>query len=422
MATVKHKRMLKFVIQCNLNFQVDNPGRFWVQMRDSKVKKEIEKIQFIIERNLYHFGHFSTAPETGTIVIAPYEINSYKSHFRAIVEGHVTSPEILVQVFFIDYGYSSECRLCDLKRLNVDEIASIPALAMECVLAEIQPSIVHNLSDTWSEAACDFFWMLANKPGILFGEIYSIVNGVISLELILKHNNEEISINQSLLDKGFAIDKQEGYFSRFNHDLRLKQSDMSDEQCYHYEQLQYNQDYMPDIYPEPPSDVECYTKVTLRGPFSPLEIELKHLTVAGRDKRVNMATNSVNSVLLDTDPEDCHQRLLVAGSVSQNAHGSNLSVYNTTLMPRLSGLTALIILIFTPCMELRRNIFGTYYIGALCGLGSDPTTKKSLFPEHDIELQFDAEITIDDLQYVSNLIHLFLSHRIFFLISFLSYR
>lgn len=319
-----------------------------------------------------------------------------------MVEGHITSPEILVQVYFIDYGYSGECRLCDLKCLpSISEIANIPALAVECKLANICPSAGHNIDNDWSPAAYDLFWSLINKPGLLFGDVYSVVNSIITIELIHKTNEEEISINQCLMEKRFASPKEEDYFSRFNHNLRITHSDLSDGQCQHYEKLQYNQDYMSDIYPDAPSTSECYKRLSLRGPFSPLEIELSHLTMAGRDKKINMATNSVNAVLLDTDPEDSSQRLLVASSVSQSSNGHRLTLYNTTLMPRLPGLTALTILIFTPCMELRRNTFGTYYTGALCGLGYDPVTKRSLFPEHDIELQFDAEITIDDLQFVS---------------------
>ncbi|XP_076166049.1 tudor domain containing 9 protein spindle E isoform X1 [Ptiloglossa arizonensis] len=383
-----------------------NPGSFWVQIRDSKVKTNLDRIQSTIEELMKHcVNQFTTPPETGSLVIAPYEGNNCKSYFRAVVEGHITSPETLVQVFFIDYGYLSECRLCDLIHLDSDsDIANIPALAFECVLANVRPSVIHNLCDRWSETAYDFFWMLINKPGLLFGNIYSIVDGIAALELIHK-NEEEININQCLIDKGFAIKKEENYFSRFNHSLRLQQSDFSDEQCYHYEQLQYNQDYIPNIYPESPASSECYTTINLRGPFSPLEIKLRHLTATGRNKKVHMAVNSVNSVLLDTEPESSQQRLLVAGTVSQNITGSALTLYNTTLMPHLPGFTALIALIFTPCIELRRNRLGTYYIGALCGLGFDSVTKRSIFPEHDIELQFDAEITIDDLQYINRLRH-----------------
>ncbi|XP_043254813.1 probable ATP-dependent RNA helicase spindle-E isoform X1 [Colletes gigas] len=387
-------------------YNVINPGHFWIQMRDSNVKREMDRIQSTIEETKHRLNRFVTAPKIGSLVIAPYEQNNCKSYFRAVVEGHKTSSETLVQVFFIDYGYAGECRLCDLRCLDSDsEIANIPALAFQCILANVQPSIAYNLCDSWSGAAYDFFWTLINKPGVLIGEIYSIVNGVIALELIhkSKEGGEEISINQCLIDKRFAIRKEENYFSRFNHNLRSQQSEISDEQCRHYEQLQNDQGCMSDIYPEPTDSSECCATINLRGPFSPLEIELKHLTVIGSCKKVHTAVNSVNSVLLDTDPEDSHQRLLVAGSVLQNVHTSNLTLYNTTLMPRLPGLTALITLIFTPCTELRRDTFGSCYVGALCGLGSDPITNGSIFPEHDIELHFDTEVTIDDLQYINRL-------------------
>lgn len=349
----------------------------------------------------HQFETFKAAPEIGTIVIAPYEENNRKTYLRAVVEGHVSLPEILVRLFFIDYGYSSECRLRDLKRLENDsDLFDIPALAFKCKLANIRPSVAHTFSEDWSQAACDLFWTLINKPGLLFGEIYSVVNNVVVIDLIHKNEEDEISVNQCLLEKTFAIKKEENYLSRFNHNLRLQQSDMSDEQCYYYEKLQYDQDNMSDIYPDPPAVAECNTSEKLRGPFSPLEIDLIHLIRAGRDKTVRMAMNSVNSVLLDTDPEDSSQRLLVAASISQSARGQNLTLYNTTLMPRIPGLTALIVLIFTPYMELRRNNFGTSYAGALCGLGFDPIKKNSIYPEHDIELYFDTEITIDDLQFV----------------------
>lgn len=44
----------------------------------------------------------------------------------------------------------------------------------------------------------------------------------------------------------------------------------------------------------------------------------------------------------------------------------------------------------------------------------DPDTKKSIYPEHDIELYFDSQITLDDMQFVST----FLRVHVFILISF----
>ncbi|GBM12799.1 ATP-dependent RNA helicase TDRD9 [Araneus ventricosus] len=41
------------------------------------------------------------------------------------------------------------------------------------------------------------------------------------------------------------------------------------------------------------------------------------------------------------------------------------------------------------------------YIGALCGLGYDPITKESLYPDHDIELAFDIELNIEDIREIN---------------------
>lgn len=37
------------------------------------------------------------------------------------------------------------------------------------------------------------------------------------------------------------------------------------------------------------------------------------------------------------------------------------------------------------------------YTGALVGLGFDPRTGEALLPDHDSELEFDVEITEDDI-------------------------
>ena len=39
--------------------------------------------------------------------------------------------------------------------------------------------------------------------------------------------------------------------------------------------------------------------------------------------------------------------------------------------------------------------------GALCGLGFDRVTGQPLFPNHDLEVTFDTEITTDDIQVVN---------------------
>ncbi|XP_050464010.1 probable ATP-dependent RNA helicase spindle-E isoform X2 [Cataglyphis hispanica] len=160
-------------------------------------------------------------------------------------------------------------------------------------------------------------------------------------------------------------------------------------------------------YPELPEESEYQSlKVKLQGPFSPIETQLIHLVSTGMSKFVSVDTTSVNSVLLDTCLDNPRGFLLVAQTINRSSkNDAHLILRNTTLLPNTPGLASLITLIFTPYMELRRNPLGTYYTGALCGLGYDPSTGKSLFPEHDIQIIFDNEITMNDLRMINRLRH-----------------
>ncbi|KYM77236.1 putative ATP-dependent RNA helicase spindle-E, partial [Atta colombica] len=159
-----------------------------------------------------------------------------------------------------------------------------------------------------------------------------------------------------------------------------------------------------DNYPKPPKEEDCTSSVNLQGPFSPLEMELIQLTLGGRLKKINVDMKSVNSVLLDDDLNQS-RRLLIAQSTTQSNKNS-LTLRNTTFLPNIPGLAALLTLSFAPRMELRCNSRRTYYTGALCGLGpKDNFTNRAIFPDHDIEIQFDVEITIDDVKEINKLRH-----------------
>jgi len=62
----------------------------------------------------------------------------------------------------------------------------------------------------------------------------------------------------------------------------------------------------------------------------------------------------------------------------------------------------LLINIFIYFLLLRHFLFRTdpqkqQYTGALVGLGYDEKSNQPLLPDHDIELTFDVDITVDDL-------------------------
>lgn len=76
-------------------------------------------------------------------------------------------------------------------------------------------------------------------------------------------------------------------------------------------------------------------------------------TAGGSFKQINISPDSVNSVLLDSNPQDSYERLIVSGRVTQNDSGTTYNLQNTTVMPNIRGLSSLIPFVFSPTIELR---------------------------------------------------------------------
>ena len=62
---------------------------------------------------------------------------------------------------------------------------------------------------------------------------------------------------------------------------------------------------------------------------------------------------SVNSVALDDEPQNPNDRLMVACFVGLNPGGTTVMARDTTILPNIPGLPALMALLFCPTAELR---------------------------------------------------------------------
>lgn len=101
-----------------------------------------------------------------------------------------------------------------------EQIKNKPAQAMECVLCEIQPSLVLNQRGLWSEEANHIFDK-KTKGVYLYGKVYSVVNGVVHLELYRsdpgnRSDEGQTSLNKWLIQEGFAQTAEESYLSKVN--------------------------------------------------------------------------------------------------------------------------------------------------------------------------------------------------------------
>ncbi|XP_051160838.1 probable ATP-dependent RNA helicase spindle-E [Leptopilina boulardi] len=405
--------------------EILNPGHFWAQMIDDDSQRKLDRILRMINNDEKNFLlPIKTPPRLETLVFAPFS-NEDKCFHRALIQSYKNINT--ANVLYVDCGKMGSVQVKDLRLLrafneNEEQLIKefdLPALAFECVLANIRPTFMSNKTGQWSpNARHDFEKLLRHdqkRPTFLFGEIYSVINSVVSLTLHCKksldNNVKPIIVNQYLIENNYAETCEEDYLSRLNHELRVNYDNLEMSQRNVYEEQQYDQCNIMENYPEPPNEKDCSRSILLRGPFSPLEIELMSLTKAGASKKINIEHSSVNSVLLDTAPNDPHDRLLVAAFVGESPSGRNLNLRDTTLMPNIPGLSSILPILFCPRMELRRSTSKGSYVGALCGLGIYPRNDEahepaiSLFPEHDMEIKFDVEITNDDLLDINKLRH-----------------
>ncbi|XP_048486162.1 probable ATP-dependent RNA helicase spindle-E [Plutella xylostella] len=374
-------------------------GRFYVQYDDASTSSDVQCV--LHELNSQRLLAFTGEVAPGGVYAAPYHDQKRAStHYRVTVMKVL--PDSMVWVFYMDYGMYGRVNSTELRELPKGACSLLPPLAMQCVLAEVQPSPLLEARAQWTAQARDLFHDLARRKPLL-GKVYSVAHGVVSIELLAK--NGQINVNQALVERGYAVPCEESYESKLNHDLRETATELNMAQKRAYNRQQVELAFQELREAAPPSVRDCVADVLLKGPFSPLESTVHNLMFASRDKQVVIEWNSVNAVLLDTDPQAVYERLLVAGVVGTNESAGKLTLRHTTLMPNIPGLPAIIALLFCPTTELRRDSTGTRYVSALCGLGSTDSGAP-LFPEHDLLVDVDAELSVDDIGEINHIRHL----------------
>ena len=213
----------------------------------------------------------------------------------------ILKPFSAIDVFLFDYGPIENFNLCDLKILldvkQYDHAFSIPPRCFECTLTEIQPSSMKSRYGWLQEAIDTLQHKTENKVVSL--DVYSIVNEVVSARLFV----DDVDINCLLLEKGFAQYSEENCMSKANFDFRRqRQTGGTIEYGPAVEFREVIDKINTTPFNAPPMNL-CFKKVKLTGPFTPLESKLYSITNYTEKKSVSIDQYSVNSIILNTDPE-----------------------------------------------------------------------------------------------------------------------
>ncbi|XP_057589558.1 ATP-dependent RNA helicase TDRD9 [Hippopotamus amphibius kiboko] len=376
--------------------EVVEVGHFWGYRIDEKHAEILKKLT--AEINHLKLVPLPVHPHPDLVCLAPFADFGKESYFRAqilYVSGNSA------EVFFVDYGNRAHVALGVLMEIPC-QLLELPFQALEFKICKMRPSARCLVcGEHWSGEASRRFSSLVSGRALLV-KVFSVVHSVLHVDAYLSSGLQDtINVRDVLIEEGYAELAEEPYESKQSHEVLKGLFSKSVENVTDLSApLKDDEKYLIRILLESFASNKLGNpncKAIIHGPFNPYELKCHSLTRISKFRCVWIEKESINSVIISDSPEDLHQRMLVAASLSVNATGSTMLLRETSLLPHVPGLPALLSMLFAPVMELRVDRDGKCYTGVLCGLGWNPTTGAPILPEHDMELAFDVQFSVEDI-------------------------
>nr|XP_020767519.1 putative ATP-dependent RNA helicase TDRD9 isoform X2 [Odocoileus virginianus texanus] len=382
--------------------EVVEVGHFWGYRTDEKNWEFLKRLT--AEINRLTLVPLPVHPHPDLVCLAPFADNDKESYFRAqilYVSGNSA------EVFFVDYGNRARVALGVLMEIPC-QFLELPFQALEFKICKMRPSAQCLVcGERWSGGAGRRFSSLVSGRTLLV-KVFSVVHSVLHVDAYLPSGLQDtVSVRGILIGQGYAEPAEEPYESKQSHEVLKGLFSKSVENLTDMSMVspgKEDEKYLIRILLESFSSNKLGNpncKAVLHGPFNPYELKCHSLTRTSKFRCVWIEKESINSVIISDSPEDVHQQLLVAASLSVNTTGSTMLLRETSLMPHIPGLPALISMLFAPVMELRVDQDGKCYTGVLCGLGCNLTTGAPVLPEHDMELAFDVQFSVEDVMEIN---------------------
>ncbi|NWZ57145.1 TDRD9 helicase, partial [Haliaeetus albicilla] len=375
-------------------------GHFWGYRIDEKNRTVLQALT--AEINYQNLMDLPVSPHPGLVCLAPFTHAENREYYRARIL-YVCGD--FAEVFFVDYGNRSKVPLKKLKEIP-GCLRELPFQALEFKMCKMRPSAKSLVcGEWWSYSASQRFASLVNGYTLLV-KVYSLVHSVLHVDVFRYSRCKKlVNIRDVLIEECYAELAEESYESQQSHDLLkgLFLDQVKKEQkmpVSSREEEKHLIERLLNCFSDNKVDAPTH-KVTVFGPFSPYEVKCYGMTRVSRFRSAFIQKESVNSVVVHDTPEDPFQQLLVAASLSANAYGSTVILKETSLMPPIPGLLALLSMLFAPAIELRVDKSGRYFTGVLCGLGWSQTCGAPLLPENDIELTFDVRFGVEDISEIN---------------------
>ncbi|KAG5267526.1 hypothetical protein AALO_G00222740 [Alosa alosa] len=387
-------------------------GHFWgFQAGEASVTKQRQLTAAI---NTCELQPLASSLYPNLLCLAPFsedeEPDTPSRYYRAKIL-HVPSSSVEVEVFFLDFGNTARVPSNSLRELP-PELQTLPFQALEFRLAFLAPSAQSMIcGEQWSRRARNRFATLVHGRA-LAASLYSVLHGVVRVDLLVPTEiADSVSVTDILVKEGHARRTPESFESKQSHEALMSMYEDLATGTYlpscasrsWTEQKQKDKLLINKLLDPKTGLGNPKGKCLVHGPYTPNKVKFYSMSNTSHYRSVVLEKDSINQVSINENPQYTHSRMLVAGSVSVSGSGSSILLRETTLMPHIPGLPALITMIFCPVMELRTDEERTHFTGALCGLGPGLQSAEGLLPDNDIELAFDVKMDTDDISEINNL-------------------
>ncbi|XP_054828112.1 ATP-dependent RNA helicase TDRD9 [Eublepharis macularius] len=385
--------------------EVVEVGHFWGYRIDEKNMTLLKNLS--AEINQLDLKPLSIRPYPDLVCMAPFTDWENERYYRAQVL-YVSGES--VEVFYVDYGNRSKVALDHLREIP-DHLRKLPFQALEFKVRRMRPSSQSLVcGEQWSYAASQRFASLVSGCALMV-KVFSIVHSILHVD-VFRHSGimDVVNIRDVLIQECYAELSEDSYESKLSSEtlkqLFAKPDGKTGRSVATGETNSRAQEEDRLIKALLDSNATSRLgmpncKALLLGPYNPYNMKFSSMTRISQFRTVFVEKESVNSVVVDDAPEDSFQQILVAASIRINSTGSTMLLRETSLMPPVPGLPALLSMLFAPAIDLRVDESRKRYTGVLCGLGWNHALRIPVLPDHDIELAFDVEMNVDDITQIN---------------------
>ncbi|KAL5251561.1 hypothetical protein ACHWQZ_G017059 [Mnemiopsis leidyi] len=367
---------------------VESPTRFFVQVQEPTIRGNFDELHQVLQDEVKDPTRVAASELRENMYgLAYFEEHSERILYR--VRALQITSNFQVKVNYLDFGNSKWINGNMFFNIPQKFLWGSPFQAVECCIEGICPQMDSRSlcsSETWDRRFVDELRpILENKH--FSAKVHYLLNNVLHLDLYDGPNSlKQYLVGNKKFPVSVALDNYRTDYAKLQGgtDLRLEVVEAPSET-----DQRHNQHFQPE-------------KCELSGPTSPYEVEHCGLNNTARSYRTIVDQNSVCSISVCTNPSDDFTEMLSASTVSLSGTGCRVQLRGTTQHPPIRGFPDMVMLLFSPKVQLHTSPSRLNYVGCVAGLGIDERGDP-LWPDHDLQVTFDHRVLSSDIDLINNI-------------------